>query len=99
MGAVDNLDKFNISSLKQRVEALVSDVEKKTEAELRNLHADALVLESDIKKEITILRQRAANLATDADTEAEEAVIEAKALLGKTIAWLENVAGKIENEL
>jgi hypothetical protein len=91
MAAVDNPYTFSLDSLKNRVEQIVVDLKDKSEAELRNLHVLALDLESDIKKEITILRQRAANLAVDTKTDAEEAVIEAKILLGRAIAWLEKL--------
>lgn len=84
-----------ITDLEQEFENLVTDLEGKTEAVLRDLYAEALIFESKVKVEITLLRQRAANLASDAETEAELLVLKGKELLVKAVAWIKELEGKL----
>jgi hypothetical protein len=88
-----------LSDFEAKVSKLYKELEGKTEAELRALYADALVAESDAKKEVTILRQRAANLAADTDVTAEKAVIEAKKELAMAAAWLKALEGRLSGSL
>lgn len=88
-----------LSEFEKKVAALVKSLEGKTEAELRALYAEALVAESEAKREVTILRQRAANLAADTEIEAEKAVIEAKKVLDDALAWLKALEQKLSGAL
>jgi hypothetical protein len=84
-----------LTDLEQEFEKIKTGVEKKAEAELRTLYADSLLLEARVKTELVLLRQRAANLETSAEKEAELLVIEAKDLLGKVLAWIEALKAKL----
>lgn len=77
------------------IEAFVKKLEGKGLQELMVLKARALVAEADAKREITILRQRAANMASTAETDVEEAIILAKRELANAMNWLQAVEKKI----
>jgi chorismate mutase len=89
-------------SITTEIDAILADVEKaakslegKTWDEMKVLHDQALVVETDLKKEITILRQRAANAAVTIETDAEEEIIVVKAKLAAAIAWVESLEKRI----
>ena len=84
-----------ITDLEQEFEKIKSYVKTESEQVLRTLYADSLLLEAKVKTELVLLRQRAANLGTDVDTEAEMLVIEAKELLAKVLAWIEELKTKL----
>lgn len=84
-----------IQTVEQKIEAFLKDLEGKAETVLRQLYADALVAESDAKKEIVILRQRAANMATDAEKEIELAIVKAKEDWQTALAWLKALEIKL----
>lgn len=90
---------MSLASIESRVEAFLKDLEGKGEEELKNLYADALIAESDAKREVTILAQRAANLAADVDTDAQEAVIVAKDKLADAIAWVQALLQKLGGQV
>jgi hypothetical protein len=79
----------------KNIASFSAQLEGKAENELRFLHTIALHLESDAKKDLTILRQRAANLATEVDAKAEVEVIMAKIRLAECIAWLKELENKL----
>jgi ribosomal protein L35 len=86
----------------QLVEVAAKDEAHKLEGltvqQLRDLHKEALIAESDAKREVHVLRQRAANLATDADVRAEEEVIAAKHILARAAAWVKEIEQQLEHE-
>lgn len=77
------------------IEAFVKKLEGKGLQELMVLRGQALVAEADAKREITILRQRAANMASTAETDVEEEIIQAKKELANALNWLQAVEKKI----
>lgn len=76
----------------------VDVLEGKTVPELRILHDDALIAESEAKRLVHILRQRAVNEAITLEIASEEAVIAAKKAWGEAVAWLQKVEKKLEGE-
>src|SRR6185437_7897177 len=66
---------------KMDLKVILKDLEGKGEAELRNLHADALVAEAQAKKDLVLVRQRIQMLGSSVETEEEKWVVDAKALL------------------
>jgi dsDNA-specific endonuclease/ATPase MutS2 len=84
-----------VTDLEAELERLVEAAKTKSEAVIADIHQEALLLETKVKQEIVILRQRAANLATDADIEAEKAVIYAKEFLAKVIDFINKLEGKL----
>jgi hypothetical protein len=84
-----------ITDLEAEFEKLVTEIEAKTADELRKLYADALAFEAKVKVEIVLLRQRAANLASDAEAEAELLVLKGKELLVKAVAWIKQLETKL----
>jgi hypothetical protein len=87
--------------VKHLEEAVVTEADKLeglTVQQLRVLHDEALVAESEARRLVHVLRQRAANAAVDADVTAEEMVIAAKKKLAETIDWVRQVEKKLENE-
>lgn len=89
----------DMSSLEQKIAKFFDSLAGKTEIELRNLYDDALVAESDAKRELYVLRQRAAALATDVDAEAERIIIEAKSGVEDAIAWLKALEQRLSGKL
>lgn len=87
--------KTDIDNILADVEKAEKSLEGKTWDEMKNLHDQALVAETDIKREITLLRQRAANDAVTVETDAEEDIIAAKAKLAAAIAWVEAIEKRI----
>jgi hypothetical protein len=77
------------------IEAFIKKLEGKGEQELLNLKAEALFAEAEAKREITILRQRAANMASTAETAVEEEIILAKKELANAINWLNAIEHKL----
>jgi len=70
-----------------------------TADELRQLHQDALFAESEAKKELYLLRQRAAMMATTVSDEVEQEIIAAKAKLAEAGSWLHSIEQKLVGEL
>lgn len=70
------------------VEKLLKDLEGASDATLRNLYADALKQESFAKRDLYILRQRLANLATDSEEEEERLLSDAKKAVADALAYL-----------
>jgi len=84
-----------IQDLEQEFEKLVEAGKAKAEVILADVYQEALRLEAKVKTEIVLLRQRAANLASDAEVEAEELVVEAKLFLDKVLNWIKELEGKL----
>jgi hypothetical protein len=89
-------------TIKTDIDDILADVEKSakhleslTWNQVKELHDKALVVETDLKKEITLLRQRAANAAVTIETDAEEEIIAVKAKLAAAIAWVEALEKRI----
>lgn len=82
----------------QSADKFAQRLEGKTVQDLRYLHDEALIAESDAKKVVVILRQRAANEIVSAEVKSEEAIIEAKKVWAEAIAWLQAVEKKLEGE-
>jgi hypothetical protein len=71
----------------------------KTEAELRLLHDAAIQLDSDLKKELYVLRQRAANLATTAEADIEAEIVALKKKIVEAEAWLKAIEHQLAGKL
>src|SRR5262245_17856580 len=80
------------------IEAILSQLKGKTEAELRNLHAEALKEESDAKQDLWQLRQRIVNLGTDVETNEEVLLKAAKQRVATGIAYIKALELKIEGK-
>lgn len=102
--------KEEISILEPKVEEQVAKVEEVlkaaeselaglTEAELRKLHDEAIVVEDALKKELYVLRQRAANLATNVEADVEHEIIALKGEVAKAEAWLKKVEAELVGKL
>lgn len=80
------------------VEAFAKELEGKTVQELRILQSDALVAESEAKRVVVLLRQRAANMASTVDVDVEADIVKAKEDWAKSVEWLKAVEKKLEGE-
>jgi hypothetical protein len=81
------------------VDAQAKRLEGLSVTELRNLHAEALVAESEAKRELSVLRYRAANMATTVDADIDREVVQAKIKVAEALAWLMAVEQKLAGEL
>lgn len=86
---------MSVATFEQELEALIKELEVKGEAAVAELYQKGLELEAKVKTEIVLLRERAANLGSEAGVEAEKLVIEAKGLLDKVLGWIKVVEGKL----
>ena len=84
-----------ITDLEQEFANLVEKGKAEAETILSDVYQEALLLEAKAKTEIVLLRQRAANLASDAEVEAEKLVIEAKLFLDKVLNWIKELEAKL----
>lgn len=91
MGEVQSV----FADIEAKIEAFLEELKDKSEAELKTLYDDALVEEAKLKVEVVLLRERAANLASDVEIDAELAVIDAKKKLATAIAWLKALEQKL----
>lgn len=76
----------------------VKSLEGKTQAELHQLHDDAIAASDKARKELSILRQRAANMATDVTTEVDHEIIKAKVEVARAEAWIKEIAHNLVGE-
>lgn len=70
----------------------------KTVQELRILHDEALVDESEAKRHLVLLRQRAAMMASTTGPDVDEEIMKAKDEAAKSAAWLFAIEKKLEGE-
>lgn len=70
----------------------------KTVQELRIMHDEALVDESEAKRYLVLLRQRATNMASTAGPDIDEEIMIAKEEAAKAAAWLFAIEKKLEGE-
>lgn len=70
----------------------------KTVQELRIMYDEALVDESEAKRHLVLLRQRAANMVSTAGPDVDEEVMKAKEEAAKAAAWLFAIEKKLEGE-
>jgi hypothetical protein len=80
--------------LTENMDVLVSNLEGKGEAELRNLYAVAQHEESNAKQDLYMLRQRVANLGTDINTNEEILLGAAKRRVAEGLAQLKAIESK-----
>lgn len=99
MGAVDNPFRFSLESMEKRIRNTVTDVAGKSELQLRDMYVRALNLESHIKSEINLLRQRAANEVIDGNTMAEETVIKAKGYLADLLDKIRTIEASLHGKV
>src|SRR5258708_39294790 len=78
-----------------QLEALIKNLEGKAEIVLRTYLTDAQMAESIAKRELYVLRQRLANLGTDAVVEEEKLLSEAKQMVTDLIAYVEAIKVKL----
>jgi hypothetical protein len=77
---------------------LLEGLKNKTEAELTSLHAEALTIEANAKKEVVILTQKVSNLGGNLGTEEGALLEDAKKYLDYIQAYLtevENALAKV----
>lgn len=74
---------------------LMAELEGKPAATLRNMLAAAYQMESDAKKELYVLRQRAMVLPTHAGEEEEKAIQAARLRVADMVAYVQAVAEKL----
>lgn len=83
------------ASVEAEVDKYEEILKEKTMTELIRLHDEAILAEDAAKRELHILRQRAANMATIADDTVEKAVSTAKAKVAEAIAWLHAIEKRL----
>lgn len=76
-------------------ERFAKDLEDKTMHELIRLHDLAIIEEDKAKRELHILRLRAANMATTVEADVEKDLTEAKARVAAAIAWLHAIEKRL----
>lgn len=74
------------------------ELEEKTVAELRTLHQQAIYAEDAAKRELNVLRQRAANMATTADDLVDQQIIVLKKQVSEAASWLRTIELKLKGE-
>lgn len=94
---VDEFEKVAVE-VEETAAKEIDRLEGLTVQQLRDMHKQALDAESEARRLVHVLRQRAANAAVDIDIRAEESVIEAKKALAKAIEWVREIEKKLENE-
>jgi hypothetical protein len=87
-----------IDKIRDEIKKLEGELKGKSVTELRQLHQDALWAESELKRELYVLRQRAANMSSDAEAKYEEEIIELKAKLHEAYIWLKALEVKLFGE-
>jgi hydroxypyruvate isomerase len=80
----------------QEVDKYAKILEGKSMRELISLHDEAIKAEDAAKRELVVMRQRAANLASTVDKTVDEEVIQAKVKVEQTIEWLEAIERKLK---
>ena len=83
---------------KKKVEEETNPLAGKTVRELQNMRADALFEESEAKRYLVLLRQRAANMASTIGPEVDQEIIRAKAEQAKAESWLKQIEKELEGE-
>lgn len=94
-----------VADVEQEVKKVLTETEKfaegldgKTVQELRILQSEALADESEAKRFLVLLRQRAANMASTVGAEVEQEIIVAKEEWAKSVVKLQAVEKKLEGE-
>jgi len=77
-----------VSRVEAKVDPLVEQIKGKTFSELKEMHLQALYAEDAIKRELHVLRLRAANMATTVDDEVDKQIADLKGKLTEAVAWL-----------
>lgn len=86
------------SKVVSEAEKFAKDLEGKTVDELRQLRENALYEESEIKRQLHLLRLRAANMATTAEADVDHEIVKVKKDLAVAVEWLLAVEKKLEGE-
>lgn len=81
------------------VAPLLEKLKDKTVDELKDLHTQAVYAEDAAKRELYVLRQRAANMATDVDASVEADIVEMKTKIAEAAAWLKALEIKLAGEV
>lgn len=87
-----------IDKIRDEIKKLETELKGKSVAELRQLHQDALWAESELKRELYVLRQRAANASSDAEIKLEQDIIELKGKLHEAYVYLKALELKLFGE-
>lgn len=87
-----------VTDAKKEVSKFEKELEGKTVDELRQLRTDALWAESELKRELHVLRLRAANMATTAEADVDQEIMDLKKKLSEAAEWLFAVEKKLEGE-
>lgn len=81
--------------VKAEVEKYYEELKDKTMQELIALHDEAIIADDAAKKELHVLRQRAANMTTVVDDAVEKEVTAAKEKVAEAIAWLHAIEKRL----
>lgn len=98
---VENIAKAaesKIKNVENAVDREVEELKKLTVPELRQMHQDALRLESEAKRELYALRLRFANISTDVGEEAERELAVARIRVEEAAKWLVKLEKALEGE-
>lgn len=84
------------AEVKAEVEKYYEELKGKSMWELMKLHDAAVVAEDAAKRELVVLRQRAANMASTVNDEVDKEISAAKQKVAEAIAWLHAIEAKLE---
>lgn len=84
-----------LTDIEKKIEVFLTELKDKSETELAKLYSDALVEEAKLKVEVVVLRQRAANMSSDAEVEVEKLIIKAKENWQTALAKLKAIEQKL----
>lgn len=90
----EDLKKFEKEAEKE-VDKFAKLLEGKSMVELMDLHALAILEEDKAKRELHLLRLRAANMASTVDAEVDKGITVAKEKVAETIAWLHAIEKRL----
>lgn len=93
--AVEERAKQDAIEIKAEVEKYYEELKSKTMWELMALHDEAVLAEDAAKRELHVLRQRAANMTTVVDDAIDKEIAAAKQKVAEAIAWLHAIEAKL----
>lgn len=83
------------SEVKTEAEKYAAELEGKGMQELMKLHDEAILLEDAAKRELHVLRQRAANMTTVVDDAVDKEIAAAKVKVAEAISWLHAIEKRL----
>ncbi len=88
-----------VAEVGQELHKVEADLAGKTTQELKLLHDEALAIEDKLKRELYVLRQRAANLATTAEADIEAEIVALKKKIVKAASRIREIESCLAGEL